>query len=650
MPHVVYGNPSSQRPGIGKVKYDYDYPGDRDLMPRDELHDSLVESVMERAIASHTAISSRFDSWREIDRLLTGYIPVDDDEKRAKEKDPRKPVSIVFPYSYAVQDTLLTYLTLNYIKEPIFKYSGVSPEDTIGTAMMEKVIQRHCKKSKVGLSLHTMFRDSITYGIGPVAPGWTVRRGTRKVKRSSGRLGNLGRLVGRQPVIEEDNNAILYEGNDLYNIDPYNILPDTNVSIHRIQDGEHFGWVEETSITELLNRERDQEEYFNCRYLRHLVHTDAGLTSSMSERASQQSVSEEAVQNVTSPIEVVHMYLNIIPEDWEVGDGEYPEKWLISVAAGEIVIRAQPLDLNHGMYPVAVAAPDYDGYGVSPMSKLENLYGLQEILNWLFNSHVANVRKAINDMFVVDPYLINLNDLRDPEAGKLIRMRRPVWGRGVKDAVMQLGVNDVTRQNVGDSSWIINWMNNIVGTDESMMGALRSGGPERLTASEFEGTRSSSMSRLSHLGRIVDMQALQDIGYFFASHAQQLMTQESWADITGRSEQVLRAIYGNREKMKINPEDILVDYDVDIETGSSGGGGSDAWTNLFKIVAEHPELQQELDVTRIFKHVANEAGADNVESFVRQQQQPQQAGIMGDEQIQEEVRKGNLRPAQQGEM
>ncbi|MEF8799064.1 MAG: hypothetical protein V5A79_06595 [Candidatus Bipolaricaulota bacterium] len=648
MPHIVYGNPTSQRPPLGKVNYDYDYPEGRDLAPREDLHDKLVDAVMERAIQSHTAISSRFDSWREIDRLLTGYIPIDEDERRVKEKDPRKPTSIVFPYSYAVQDTLLTYLTLNFLKEPIFQYEGFSPEDTIGAGLMEKVIARHCKKNKVGLAIHTMFRDAICYGIGPVSPGWHVRRGTRRVKRSEGRMSALGRLVGRQPVIEEEN-AILFEGNDLYNIDPYNVLPDANVSIHRLQDGEFFGWIEETSVTELLNREVDQEEYFNCRYLKHLLHRDAGLTQSMDKRAKVQQISSETLEGVTSQIDVVHMYLNIIPKDWDLGDSEYPEKWLVSVAAGEIVIRAHPLNLNHGMYPVAVAAPDFDGYGVAPMSKLENLYGLQEILNWMFNSHVTNVRKAINDMFVVDPYLINMNDLKDPEAGKMIRMRRPGWGRGVKDAVMQLGVNDVTRQNVGDSSWIINWMNNIVGTDESMMGALREGGPERLTKAEFEGTRSAGMSRLSHMGRVVSMQAMQDIGYFFASHAQQMMSEESWVSIIGRHEDELKAIYQQGDKAKVRPEDLLVDYDVDIKTEAATGGNTDPWINLFKIVAEHPELQQELDVTRVFKHVAKEAGADNVEAFQRKQQ-PQQTGIMGDEQIQREVEKGNLRPAEEGEM
>jgi hypothetical protein len=51
-------------------------------------------------------------------------------------------------------------------------------------------------------------------------------------------------------------------------------------------------------------------------------------------------------------------------------------------------------------------------------------------------------------MLIVDPSLINMADLEDPKPGKLIRMRRAAWGRGVENAVKQLNVNDITRQHI----------------------------------------------------------------------------------------------------------------------------------------------------------------------------------------------------------
>jgi hypothetical protein len=198
----------------------------------------------------------------------------------------------------------------------------------------------------------------------------------------------------------------------------------------------------------------------------------------------------------TSPIDVVWMYWTLIPKDQKLGSSEYPEKWLIGMAADKVLICAKPLSLNHNMYPVAVCAPDFDGYSSTPVSRLELMYGMQEALDWLFNSHIANVRKAINDMLIVDPSLVNMADLEDPKPGKLIRMRRSAWGRGVENAVKQLGVTDITRSHIQDASSIIDYMQRTSAATDSVSGMIRKSG-ERVTAAETKSTQQSALSRLT---------------------------------------------------------------------------------------------------------------------------------------------------------
>ena len=112
-----------------------------------------------------------------IDKVLTAYIRTDDKEKEIKKKDDRKPVSIIFPYSYAMMETMLSYLVGAFFQDPIFMYEGNSPEDTVGAALLELVVQQHCIKNKVFLPIHTMFRDGLSYGIGAVSPEWVVKTG-----------------------------------------------------------------------------------------------------------------------------------------------------------------------------------------------------------------------------------------------------------------------------------------------------------------------------------------------------------------------------------------------------------------------------------------------------------------------------------------
>jgi hypothetical protein len=241
-------------------------------------------------------------------------------------------------------------------------------------------------------------------------------------------------------------------------------------------------------------------------------------------------------------------------------------------------------------------------------------------------------------MFVVDPYIVNVEDLKSPKPGKIIRTRRPVWGKGVKDAVQQLGVVDITRANIQDSAFIMEYMEKIGSTGDAMMGHQRKGGPERLTGKEFEGTARGAFSRMERVARIIGLQAMQDIGYFFASHTQQLMEEETYIRTVGTWPDVLRRNYGDVSRIKVSPFDLIIDYDLAVRDGSVPGGNfSRVWIEMFQVLAEHPELQQKFDTIRIFKHIAVNSGAKDVDQFVR-------AVPMQNEQVMNEVDKGNLVP------
>ena len=660
MPYIVRGEIQNNSKLFANTVHEYNYPHELNLDPKGTVHNKLVTKILGFAQEAAGNISNRFDSWNEIDRTLTAYIEVDDKEKEVIYNDPRKPVSVVFPNTYAIMETILAYLIAAFYQEPIFQYEGVSPEDIIGAIMMEKVVDLHCNKNKVGLDLHTLFRDSLSYGAGFVAPVWKREVGMHTISMDE-QYGPFNLFSRKRKGVEE---AVLFEGNALENIDPYLALPDPNVSVHKLQDGEFFGWVERTNYSNLLSKEKNDGDYFNVKYL-DSVHNKMtsiyGYDKSDREkkwinhrfnRYHTESGIGQTVRGAgieTKPCDVIHLYAKLIPKEWELGGSEYPEKWLFSVGADSVIIRAKPLDLDHNRFPVAVAAPDFDGYSAIPVSRLEMLHGLQTVLDWMFNMHVANVRKTINDMLVYDPYLINSKDINSPEAGKRIRIRRPGWGRPelAKNAVYQIPVTDVTRNHVADSSWIVQWQQKIGAADDVMMGAMRQGGPERLSKAEFQGTQFGQLSRLGRMARIIGLQAMQDIGYMFAAHTQQLMTEEQYVKITGRWQNVLLKEFGansvkrDRGRMKVTPFDVLVNYDLKVRDGSIPGGNySDVWLRMFEIITKTPELMQQFDVSRIFMHIARNNGAKDVQEFVRTK-------VVPDEVAQLEAQKGNIVPFNQ---
>lgn len=646
MPYIVTGEADNQKVDYSRETYDYNYPLGLDLRPDSKFHTNLRNKIWSRARESRNEISKRFSAWNEIDRKMTTYIPLKDKEEVLKKKDTSKPVSIVFPYSYSMLESLLTYLSMAFFQDPMFQYEGVEDDDTIGAMLLELVIRLHCIKTKVPLALHTVLRDSLCYGVGIGIPGWVRQYGRRPIKSSIITQSELG-----NQTIDDVQfvNSLLFEGNDLSNIDPYMWLPDPSVSSDKTQDGEYFGWIDRDNLMNMLSEESQPgSELFNVRYLKSRKGKKSALANDQSERETKHGGATDVRRNLTSstnPVDVIKMYVNLIPKEWELGTSEYPEKWFFALAADDVIVQCEKADHHHGMYPVAVASPEYDGYSITPIGRMEVLYGLQHTLDFLFNSHVANVRKAINDMLVVDPYLVNINDLKDPEPGKLIRLRRPAWGRGVDKVVQQLGVTDITRANIADSSYITQWMDRISGADQSMQGSLRQGGPERLTGVEFRGTRGSAVSRLQRIAMIIGMQFMQDIGTMFAVHTQQYLSEETFVRIVGRNrDQLMRQFGKTKGSIPVSPYDLAVGYDFIPRDGSIPGGNfSESWLQLFQTIGNSPELMAQFDITRIFIYIAQQLGAKNVEDFRKNIGQVQ-TQTMPDEQVDREAQAGNLVP------
>ncbi len=636
MPALAYGNAESRQGDISSLKrlnFDYEYPEGLKLKPGSPLHGKLVDMLIRRARESANEVSHRFDAWRRIDRTMTAYIDLSESEQQLKQKDPSKPLSIVFPYSYAVLETMLGYLLSAFMQEPVFRYEGSGPEDTIGSILLTKIIDQQVARSKMLLNFHTMFRDALCYGFGAVGTDWKVEKGFQIQKQTT------LHMFGPPTVKKARKRTTLWEGNTLFNIDPYRMLPDPNCPIGNAQGGEFLGWTEQTNLMNLLQEEEQAETLFNVRYLKEVgarrttIYPDDA--SARNQKAGTSSFNRN--EGITHPVDVVTMNVKLIPEDWGLGDGEYPELWRFKVAADMVLIEARRVELVHNKIPVGICAPDFDGYSVSPISRMEIIHGLQHTLDWMFNAHVANVRKAINNTLIVDPYMVNVNDIKNPKPGGIYRLRRPAWGRGVKGAVEQLPVTDITRGHMADSAIIREAMDKISGTDGSMMGSLRQGGPERLTSSEFQSTQQGGMTRMGRMARVIGIQAMQDLGLFFASNTQQFMSQEAYVNASGEWEQQLLQTYG-KQQIPVGPLDLLVNYDFCVRDGSLPGGSDAAvWVKMFEMVSGSQQLQQNFDLVRIFGKVAEAGGEKNIYDFVNTQVQP-------DEAVEQGVQEGNMVP------
>lgn len=647
--NIVTGAPGEGIIGlrdVSKDEYRDRYPEGLDLHPDSEDHQKLLNLVLTKAKVAHEHIQRRYPQWDKINESLSAFVDLSESEQDIKDKDPRKPVSMVIPLSFATLDSLLTFFSSVFLmNDPIFQYGPREPGDIIPAAKLEYLINYQSDMGKMALNLYVQWRDAFTCGMGFSAPEWTRELAWRTVRKEGGFFSNLMRKFVNDGRIETERvRSVRYEGNVLNNIDPYLSLPDPNVSIHDRKKWEHFGWVERSNYTSALEAELNDDDIFNVQYLAKQGDGRTSLLREDDHRAKREGDSEQRDTSITRPLDIINMFVKIIPKEHGLGSGKYPEIYYIRVAGDKVVITAKPLGLDHDTIPVSVYAPEFDGYSVSPISRLEVIHPMQGALDWFMSSHIHNVRKVMNDTLIVDPYLVNINDLKDPKPGGIVRLRKSAWGRGVKEAVYQLGVTDVTRGHVQDAMTFMSFIQSITGTDVTQ--TVRRDTSERVSSAEAQNDISSYTSKMGKMAMLFGTMTLHDIAYMLASHTIQLMSTSTYVKTLGRHQEVLEAEYAVGG-VKVEPKDISVDFDVELPgTSLPGSENIRAMTDFMQVLLQRPELAAEFDIVRMFKAVARASGFKNVHEFVKRGGNIQ-SRVQGPEEIEQGVQQGNLVDAEE---
>lgn len=650
MPIVTRGNfnTSFDLSNLKKKDFGYEYPFDLNLKPGEQTHDKLRDRVLNLALESRNIMVRRFGSWREIDRTMTAYIPISEKEKQLRRNDPRKPISIVVPLNYAAKEILLTYMTAAFIEFPFFKYDGIGPEDIAKAILMEHHISYQVRRKSLGLNMHTMWQDAYKYGIGPMTVEW--RRDVRKVRRP---VIKEGGLLRRRRVEVEANEKVLYEGNVFYNIDPYEFMPDPNFPSYDTESHEFDAWFERFNMQKLLDLETSMpDDFFNVKYLEFIDGRSSLLRFETDDRGKKTQIDKNSSATIyTKPVDVIVAYVDLVPKAWDLGDDTSPETWVFKIAGDEIIIDAGPTNLSHGMKPVVCCAPDFDGHSISPVSRMELGYGLNEAVNFLYNGHITNVRKLINNMLIVDPGLANYNDVVNTREGAVIRMRKAVWGLGkIGDAVAQIPIQDITANNMADISAIKTLAEQVLGTPDIVSGRV-SQKKERVSSAETRAAGQAALSRLEKDAKIIFMQAHNPLAIMMAEHTAQNITEERWVKIIGTLEEKIEKELKLKEgRAKITP-DTFEDFAVDVlpSDGTIPGSHRDPQTliQFFQsLSALPPEQLVRFDLVNIVKTIARRNGIKEVDNWESGQQAipPVQAQVLPDEEVARQAQAGNIAP------
>lgn len=613
------------------------------LAPESPLHRKTLEYILERLAMSERRMSQFYSRWRCNEAKLQAYINLPDWEQKVKEMNnkhaPPEVVSIVVPYNFATIATIVTYLIHTFCgRKPMFQVGSHKPDTIDGAQKMETLLQYNSDHTRLVRHLFQYLNDGEVYGLGVLRTQWKKDRAMRTVWKTQGPklLGfQLNPFGARVPVREE---RVTYEGNDVRSIDPFMFFPDPRVPMvdvnrrgefvfWRNYEGKHtllraqkmgqLSWVDRTP--ESLPRQEDSEE--SGESARNLLSGGSGTSGYYNDSLLK---SKNYYQVDQGTIEIIPSELGLGPED-------FPQKWLFTILNKKQIVQAQPLDLDHDMHPVAVIEPYTLGYGFGNPGITDYLGPLQDTVSWFINSHIHNVRSVLNNSLVVDPSMVEMQDVTKPGPGKVIRLKRAAFGQDVRAAVSQLQVVDVTQGHMRDLQVFMRMGDALSSITDNLRGLQDSGG--RKTATESRQSAEAGASRLAAHARLISSQGIVDLTEQMVLNIQQNMSEEFYLAVVGQD--------GRMAPMRIAPEMVTGDFYYPINDGTlplDRVAMLDVWKEIFLAVAQDQQLRQEFSVTDIFGYLAELGGAKNIDRFKLQ------VNPMPSEQIQNQAQAGNLVP------
>ena len=620
-------------------------PIEKILRPNTDSYRKVQTALMNRIQLAVTELNKRETAWDEAEKLFTTYMP--EKENDGLRKDARKQqglpqyTTIEVPYSYASLLAAHTYYTSVFLgRDPILQYQGRHGESQDAELATESLMNYQLTVGGNMVPLYIWLLDPGKYGMGVVGYYWEHEKISvaRLVEKQETFLGMpVGKPKKEMERVEVDG----YIGCKIYNVRPADFLFDPRKPAYQFQDGEFAGRYVEIPYNTLRLGAADGQ-YFNVEELRDVksgLGADGGFAArqkssfgnGINELPNNDFIGKDDETSVGN-IGCYELYVRLIPRDWGLDTYEGMEIWVFTISVQGLILGAQPLGEFHNKFPFAMMEYEPDGYSVFTRGMIETIQPLNYILSWLFNTHFYNVRKAINDQFLVDPSKVVMKDLTDPNAGRLIRLRPEAYGTDVRLAVQQFQVSDVTNQHVSDSSLVVDLMQKAIGVNDNIMGAVNSGG--RKTATEVRNSTSFGVNRLKTNCEYFSAMGFGPLAQLMLQTTQQRMGVERKYRIVGDQAQFV-----SEQFMNVSPETIAGFFDfvpVDGTMPVDRFAQANLWQQILAQGARYPQIMQGYDLARIFGWVGQLAGLKNINRF--------KINIVPDEQAQQQAQAGNSIP------
>src|SRR6185437_6548997 len=477
----------------------------------------LVKHIKERCDFANEMRANQINRMAAIDTEYSGFITLDRKDQQ-RERDNRmgkgvKPTLISLELVKTQLDEAVTYL-LNVMAPDagIFQATASPSKQAVAKAFASKMNMDGDKKQYYR-HFAKGFLDMLKYNLGGWFSYWEQQRGT--TFQASPDKGQ----------IEMKKNQVVWEGNCVQAVDPYNFLYDRSVPPADVADkGEFFALVDVKRIFTVKKMQQDGEIYGIERFIRstrgmqlryYQKKPTLRLDINVDQRVGRSETdwvswfSANGSNEVQSGIEKVDYIGWITPADFGLAPSKLYEIWRITMMADEYIVAAQKLENAHGLLPIAIATPNEDGLDTQTRSFAETLIPLQRFGSHLMNVHIASTRKALYGITLYDPTVIPFNEHPEDDVAAKIAIKPQGYGKPLKEHIYQTFDGPKTDGTMEDIKSLLDLMQKILPTDILKQVASL----ERATMYQAAATVQGGNRRCQKLAKMIDDMAKKKIRF-----------------------------------------------------------------------------------------------------------------------------------------
>jgi hypothetical protein len=570
-----------------------------------DFHKELLDHVMKLVKMSRSSMCKSYTDWDNQQMIYKGERLPDKDDVEQSRRD--KPVKMVVPTTFAQVMTFSSFLFMLFTQNRTFYELVPTGDEDYGTKYRdcEMLLERDTKANQWNSLLFQHLLDTARYGMGVLECCWTKKL-SRIYVPAEPTVINVAGVESEVKGGSEWQEFVKFEGNLVRAISPYRWFPDTRFALTDFQRGEFCACEEEYSKT-LLQDLEEAGEVAGVEWIRPLpksldksrggpTRTQSAILSGTSGNNVIQGPRGSATGSMEGTILVTKVQVWIVPskfkfgpKDQKLGPEEFPVLYHVWYANDNRLIRIEPTYNWHNEFGWTLAQFTPDMSQTVSMGLADLIYRLQDVITWLVNARVTDVRRNLRGRNLVNPTIVDTKTL-DGEGD--IYLRKGANAAMMERAIRPLDVNNVTQGHFTDADTLNKIIQVVTGVNDNAMGSYNSG---RRSATEARSVTAGAASRMKMHGQLIWETSLGRLGRLMLSNLRQSLSQESFALTIGKDPMIQQryALFKGTPQEVINGADF---FTFDSTLQSEKGFIAQSLQELLIAVINNPVAAQQLDI------------------------------------------------------